>query len=746
MNSSTLKALLPSEMAPPLKPLLVTDLEGLSLCVSFLERTPVFGYDLETNVTDNFTERRIRTIQVGDRNEQYVIDLLAFAGSKDALIGAQGPNPTNDSLRPVVEALRPFLESKQWTKVGQNIQFEYETVRYNLGIRTTGFYDTLIAEKNLMAGLVHFMTTGYWALEDLVRRYCGLVLQDTETGKTFDLETALTQTQIVYCGLDARLPVAVRMGQLPKLQEAGLMESVAIDFASVPAFGDMHLNGVQTDDDKWNALISENVRRKAVLLKKLDAIFIPVVGTKFITEAEQTHLDELERLWAGTPQKTPEDRALRAERRKAFMVYRSELNERRKIAEKCAGDAALPYGSPQKLMAAFRKLGFSEKKLPSTGDEILETLAKYPNLEVEDAFAIGDDFDLPVIDLLRLFRSVDKELSTYSFAWITTWDADGHRNPVTGRIHSWIDLFGTATGRTSSSKPNIQNVPKSKRYRHCFKARPGYKIITIDFNGCELRIMAEMSREPVWLDAFSKGWDVHSVGAEILFGQEWTDGAEEGCAYVSKHDKCKCKVHKKLRGRVKAINFGLAYGMGPGKLAKEVGITYQEAIELLERYKAAFPTVMKFLEELGANAKTYLEARTIIGTRRRWPKPSWEKAKERALDYAKDKTKPLTDRDIRWKYTGLWGSIEREGKNAPIQGTNANLTKLAMALMWERLEPEFGAYFYNSVHDEVVIEAPEETAEACMAFAASCMTEAGSRWIKLLPMTTEGTVCDTWTK
>src|SRR5206468_1052075 len=99
---------------------------------------------------------------------------------------------------------------------------------------------------------------------------------------------------------------------------------------------------------------------------------------------------------------------------------------------------------------------------------------------------------------------------------------------VTGRIHSYIDLFGTATGRTSSSKPNIQNIPKSKRYRHCFKAQRGYKIITIDFNGCELRILAEMSQEPVWLDAFRKGWDVHSVGAEILFGKEWTDGAEEG--------------------------------------------------------------------------------------------------------------------------------------------------------------------------------------------------------------------------
>jgi DNA polymerase I len=186
--------------------------------------------------------------------------------------------------------------------------------------------------------------------------------------------------------------------------------------------------------------------------------------------------------------------------------------------------------------------------------------------------------------------------------------------------------------------------------------------------------------------------------------------------------------------------------MGPGKLAKSLGITFEQAQELLEKYNHSFPTVIKFLSDLGAKAKTHLEARTIIGTRRRWAKPSWEKAKERALEDAKDKTKPVTDKDVRWKYTGLWGSIEREGKNAPIQGTNANLSKLAMALVWEQLEPVFGAFFYNMVHDELVIECPEENAEACRDFVGACMTQAGAMWIKLLPMTWEAEIEDTWTK
>lgn len=733
-----------------MKPLLVTDLEGLVLCASFLERTAVFGYDIETNVTNNFTERRIRTIQVGDRNEQYVIDLLAFTGSKEALIAAQGPNPAaNDNFKLVVNTLAPYLTSKEWTKVGHNLQFEYETVRYCLGLRTCGLFDTFRAEQQIWAGLVHFKTTGFWALEDVVRKYTGLIMQDTESGSTFDLETPLTEKQITYAALDARLPLPVRSGQLRKLVEAKLMDSVEIDFAAIPAFGDMHLNGVQTDDAKWQELIDDNLRKKQMLLRRLDHFFVPVVGLKYVTDEDKKRLRELEMLWASTPQKTKEDKELRAIRRKEFYALRTNLNERRKIGEKCAGEALLPYGSPKKLLEAFRKLGFSEKKLKSTNDDALEALAKFPNLEVGDAFPAGELMaDLPVIDVLRLFRSVDKQLSTYGAAWITTWAEGGHRNPSTGRIHSNIDLFGTGTGRTASTNPNIQNIPKEKRYRHCFTARPGYKVITIDFNGCELRILAEMSQEPVWLDAFAKDWDVHSVGAEILFGQEWIDAAEEGCAYVSAHQKCDCKGHKKLRGRVKAINFGLAYGMGPGKLSRDLGITFEEAEKLLDRYMKAFPTVMAFLTKLGEHAKTHLEARTIVGTRRRWNKPTYDRAAELVVEdrSAEDKNKPVTDREVRKKFWSLLGSIEREGKNAPIQGTNANLTKLAMAMIWERLEPEFGGLWLNVVHDELVIEVPEDRAEECCAFVGEMMTKAGAVWIKSLPMTWEANIKETWTK
>lgn len=350
-----------------------------------------------------------------------------------------------------------------------------------------------------------------------------------------------------------------------------------------------------------------------------------------------------------------------------------------------------------------------------------------------------------VIDLLRLYRTIDKLLDTYGEAWINTYADHGHINPHTGRIHSEINLFGAATGRTSSSKPNVQNLPKDNAYRHCFKSRHGYKVITVDYSGAELRILAFMSQEPVWLNAFLNNWDVHSVGAEMLYGDRWRNAAELGCAYYINHEKCSCKEHKVLRNHIKSVNFGLAYGLQAPGLAAQLGISVAEAEDLLAKYKAAFPTVMRFLESLGDAAKAKLESRTCTGRRRRWLEPTWEVAKARVLkDLNKGET--LTEHKIRRRYVGMFRSIEREGKNMPIQGLNADLTKRAMFLIWIQLFARFGAYILNTIHDECVIECPAECADECAAFIDQCMRQAGAEWVKGLPMTTEGTIAEWWTK
>ena len=745
----------PELLQPKLAPVLVTDSAGLSLVRDFLSRETVFGLDTETNFVDDVFDRVIRTIQIGNKQEQYIIDLLSFAGTTEALIASQGNFGVAAELLlgGVIQTIAPALENHDITKVGQNLQFDYEVLRWCLGIRATGFYDCQRVENNILAGLVHLMAKGVWAMEDLVRKYVGLEMQ-TEGSTSFDLSSPLTPYQLQYGALDVRLPMAVRNAQLAIVEREGLQNAIQIDCDAISAFGDMYLTGIGMDDTQWQAIIDRNLARKRVVISKLDEKFIPAIGTKTISEADWKKLDSLEVAWRDCPSKTPDDKQRRKDHRIAYVAFRHELSERSQLGAECEGLAAVNYGSPKQLLKALRKLGFNAKKLPTTDDGVLEKLAKYPNLDVDTAFAENDGkLDYPVIDLLRLYRTLDKLLDTYGDAWLKTTANGGHRNVHTNRIHSKINLFGAATGRTSSSEPNIQNIPKDDIFRHCFVARPGYRILTVDYSGCELRILAYLSQEPVWLEAFSKGWDVHSVGAEILYGQQWKDAAEPGCKYYSAHEKCKCKLHKKLRNNVKSINFGLAYGLSAPGLARQLNITVAEAEVLLERYKAAFPTVMKYLDRIGEQAKATLRVVSIEGGRRQWHKPDWEVAKARALAdevalAKRDKRdpRPITSEMVRRKYVGMARSIEREGKNAGIQRANSYLTKRAMFLIWRSLLPVYGAFFVNEVHDEVVIECPEATADACLTFVSECMMAAGAEYIHGIPMEVEPNNELFWTK
>jgi DNA polymerase I-like protein with 3'-5' exonuclease and polymerase domains len=758
-------------MNPPLKPVLITSDEQLHLVESFLERTFTFGLDLETNVTETFYDRKIRTITIGDKNEQYVIDLLGFAhGVKEALVSAQGNYGSAAELlfgrliNVLRKPLQDYTAAREFTKVGQNLQFDYEMLKWNLGIRMWNLYDTLLAEKIIFAGLVHYMATNFWGLEDLTARYTGLLMSKEEQ-KGFDFETPLTQQQIDYCGLDVRLPMAIRTGQMRVIEKDGLARICKIEFDAIPAFGDMYLNGFYLSDELWMALVSKTVGWQKKIVEKLDAYFVPIVGHKKIQPEDVEKRDAIEKLWRDCPNKTPEQKAERAEYRKQFMVLRKAINDRTKDGEDCEGEAFINYGSPAQLRDALYQAGFAKRTLPDTNDRTLEKLSKLPKLDVVKAFGEdGGELNYSIIDLIRLHRSTNKALTTYGVQWTMTLDNFivvrgkkkwGTKNPFTGRIHSRINQLGAATGRTSSTDPNIQNIPKESEYRYCFIAPDGsWRIITTDMSGAELRIIAEMSGEPVWVNAFNNGWDVHSVCAQIIFGKEWDEGVQEGCAYAEKHAKCKCKVHKKLRDIAKTLNFGLAYGMGPQKLAEGVGITFDDALTVFEKFKAAFPIVFDFLTKLGEHAKTYMEARDMAGRRRRWKRPTWDDAKRAATEDLK-KNQVLTDEMVRRKYKGMFGAIEREGKNCPIQASNATFIKLAMGCgfdvngkpyLWHVVEPIYATLLVNMVHDELVHQSPEMVAEQVEKVVGDAMTRASAEFLKKVVMETESHIDSKWSK
>lgn len=702
-----------STLKPSLNATVVANRQGLEQVADFLGRVKEFGFDVETNITPTFFHRKLRTIQVGDRDEQYIIDLAQFCTPEELL--QQGHKQSPAWSKDIVDTLKVGLESAEHLKLGVNLQFDYETVRWCLGLRPFNFYCCLLAEKVIYTGKIPFHAKDFWGMEDMVKRYCKLEInKDLQT--SFDLTSPLTHEQVAYAALDTRFPFAIRAGQLPKIEKANLSHTVfQIEMPAIMPFGDMHLAGFGISKEKWREQTVRVEQKHKLNIADLDKHFVRVVGNR---DAPNVDLPALEKIW-----KDERDKAIRLEHRKTYMAARKKLSTWKKDSEKWEGEAAINYGSSHQLLPALRQMGI---KLDDTNDATLE--------EIEH----------PAIDALREYRTTKKLLDTYGEGFLVQYvDKD------TGRVHSNISQLGADTGRTTSTGPNIQNIPHVQEYRSCFVAREGYVLITRDYDGCELRIIAELSGEESWIKAFNEGRDVHSMCAEIMYGDVWKNAAEADCAYYSKGKKCKCPGHKTLRDYIKQINFGIPYGMAAKKLARKLKITLDAAKELLALHAAKFPKVHACLNRLAELTKQIGESRTFAGRRRIIEGPTWEKAKEiaykRLIEDGKLDRHP-TQKQISRAYYGMWGSVEREGKNTPIQGGNADLTKVAMGLAWHRLEPEFGANFVNVVHDELVTESPKDTSEQASSFVGECMEKAGTFYVKKIPMTSGGCIADCWMK
>jgi DNA polymerase I-like protein with 3'-5' exonuclease and polymerase domains len=829
-------------LTPPLNPVVITDGAGLDRVRSYLSRVTAYAMDYETNIVPTIFHRRARTLQLGDRNEQYIIDMMALADGKENLIRDQGFYGRSKApwLRALTEVVRPSFESRTHLKIGHRLQFEYEVSKWCLGLRPWNFYDTNLAENVLYTGLHDFFETGFWGMEDLSRRYFGMEIEKGVQKQDWLKEEPLNDIDIAYCALDCRVPTAIRDMQLVKLEKAGLLFTVQIENDAIPAFGDMKINGFYLHPESWRELEADNRRELKEAVASMDEIFIPVVGKneppiiEHRLAALKPALDAAEAEWRVLGNKSEREKELGVELRryksdcpekKAIKDERAALEaertEKKKVAQeaykklsteykaiaklpkqyeeasaKWEGTAAINYNSPDQLYAALMKgkFGLNEKNLKATKDKFLERHA-----------------EKPVIKAIRKYRRYKKLADTYGENWLRLTTEEnpkrkgsfGYTDPDTGRVHSDINQLGADTGRTSSSSPNLQNIPKEDKYRACFRCRLElWKMLTIDYNGQELRIMTEGSHEPAWIKAFSQGWDVHSFCAEILYHKKWeaatvTEPYEVNrkgqmvtipkCAYYfpsekhpTGHQKCSCPGHEEMRGWLKAVNFGIAYGKQARALAADLEISVEEAEALLALYKRMFPVLWAWLEKNGQLAIDSLESRTMSGRRRQYKRISFEYAKFMApkKDWVKeqmaaDKRTEPTDSEIRKVYQALNAGLRNQGMNTPVQGTGADMVKLALGcgfdddgkpFAWHIMEPEFSYLLENAVHDETVGECPDhpdaqevspfytgpgiQEGNAKLAFAAmvDCMSRAGTHFIKSIPVTAEGHVDVRWRK
>ncbi len=335
-------------------------------------------------------------------------------------------------------------------------------------------------------------------------------------------------------------------------------------------------------------------------------------------------------------------------------------------------------GSPKQLQVIlFEKLELpiiskTKKGQPSTAESVLHELAP----------------DYPLPKLILEYRSLSKLKSTYTDK-LPLQVAES-----TGRVHTSYQQAVAATGRLSSTDPNLQNIPirteEGRRIRQAFIAAPGYKLVAADYSQIELRIMAHLSADKGLLDAFAKGLDVHSATAAEVFGVKTED------------------VTKDQRRSAKAINFGLIYGMSAFGLAKQLDITRPEAQEYVDRYFNRYPGVKDYMQQTKEKAKEQGYVETVFGRR-------------------------LYLHEINARNGMRRQYAERTAINAPMQGTAADIIKRAMIELDKEIQTgKLDMRMTMQVHDELVFEIKESQVDAAVKLIKEKMESAAELSVPLI--------------
>lgn len=340
--------------------------------------------------------------------------------------------------------------------------------------------------------------------------------------------------------------------------------------------------------------------------------------------------------------------------------------------------------SKQLGVVLFEELGLPYKKKTKTGystsAEVLESLAGYHPM---------------IADVLE-YRQLTKLKSTYVDGLLKVIAPDG-------RIHSHFQQTVTATGRLSSVDPNLQNIPVrtelGRELRRMFVAEQGRVLVDADYSQIELRVLAHVADDDAMIEAFRDGQDIHATTASKVYGVP----VEE--------------VTPQMRSSCKAVNFGIVYGISDFSLAQDIGVTRKEAAAFIQSYLDTYPGVHHYMESIKQSARETGYVETLFGRRRALP-------------------------ELNSKNFNLRSFGERAAMNTPIQGTAADIIKIAMLRVRDRLKAEgFEARLILQVHDELILEAPEHEAERAAALLREEMEHAAELRV---PLVAEAKIGHSW--
>ena len=587
--------------------------------------------------------------------------ILLQIGTKDFINVYDVRNLPESNILYILENL------KNKEVISHNAKFEWKYIYEKYGVELPWIYDTMITEALILAGIGR----PFYSLNDLTEKYCNTSL-DKDTRKSFEdnYDVMITPELLDYAAADVLYLPYIRDAQDIALKERRISNVHDMEMRLLPVVAKMEHNGVLLNKEAWGSLAMEAATTA-------DSISIQIKEQMW--DAVEKCIEENIGGWDDARDMLRYTQvALNKERKKVVYSreYLSTVTDVKGMLDVYKEN--FNSASPLQMKRVFYMMGVS---VESTNSKYLKR--DFP----------GNEFAM----LLVSYREWLKRSTSFGLNFFD------HINEKTGRIHSQFNQVGTATGRFSSEKVNLQNVLTENKYRNCFLAKKDYKIVTADYSQIELVIAAELSGEPRMIEAFLADESLHEQTAIEVLGA----APEDVIA-----DKDGNRKNADIYTNAKSTNFAILYGTSAKGLALNFGIPHDEGLRILSRHKEVYPRLHAFIEI----AKHHILARgfsiTPFGRKRFFTVP------RRFDKYTiKDKFR-----------------IEREGFNHIIQGGSADILKLAMINISE-LSP-FGDLLraLMTVHDEIVYEVHNDIIDDAMKFIEKHMIISGERFIKKVPI------------
>lgn len=548
--------------------------------------------------------------------------------------------------------------------VFHNAKFDLKFIRTRTGVMLNWVYDTMLAEAILNAG----HGKQFYSLDELAVKYTDIFM-DKEHRMDFvglKLDQPLTISMLNYAALDVHVLQGIKIGQMDRATEERAVSVLHLDMDLTPVVAEMEWRGIKLDCEAWLRLERVARARRDELNYELKEEIVT-----FLTETK------IRGVHNGFELATKARIPVKTKKLTKFLEEFTSLPDMKGwLAEN------FNVNSPTQMKAL---LNLMHIKVANTNEKTLENFKQHG-----------------IVQKLLDIREVEKKVSMYGEGFLKDV------NEITGRVHTEYFTVGTQTGRFSSQKPNLQNIPVDGGYRECFIPEDDFVFVAADYSQQEYRLAGAVSKEPEVIKAYQEGSDMHTATAAIIFNKDRKD------------------VTKDERHIGKTMNFAILYGSTEWGLKRNLKVPIERAQELIQAFFDGYPRLKLFKEMVEDRILELGYSCTPYGRRRYSPdRPNLQDGKNYII----------------WQ-----DRVKREGFNHIIQGGGADIIKIAMVNISKK--NPFGDKFrlILQVHDELVCEVHKSIVQEAEAFLVKEMIDAEQPFLGVIPAKVDSSVRDRWSK